>query len=553
MSEKKILVVDDDDDVRVVVRAILASAGYDSLDAVNGSEGVERAVSERPDLVLLDVMMPNLSGWEVCATLRSLPETAAIPIVMLTVKSEIRDFVAGRQAGADDFVTKPFTKARLLEAVATALAGRDGTRTEPSGPDVSDLRARGLLLDGLSGLPTVPVVVDALREKLLVDQDLGVLLIDVEAAGPLEDHYGWEVLDEIVRETAKGLRRLVGTLFSTGDVLAVSRPGGSALVAFVALPAGRDEKEASRRLAGKARQLEETLAAVLGDQFIGRIHRRLEVSVAASRLRYDPQVRIERLVYRAIGEAAAAASSREERRAAAQREEFVSILRRKAIETVFQPIRSLATGRVVAWEALSRGPVGTGFESPEVLFEYAAKQGEVLNLEGLCCALSAKRFGSRNGGLLFVNVETDVVNDLARGGLEVLSPLVALGHSVVLEITERGVIPDFEAVRQGVAVLRRSGFRVALDDAGSGHASLHALAELRPDFLKISQSLVTGLHRDGIKNEIVEMLVKLAGRTGAVTIAEGIETEEELAAVKTAGVALGQGFLLGPPAAQPAT
>jgi EAL domain-containing protein (putative c-di-GMP-specific phosphodiesterase class I)/CheY-like chemotaxis protein len=537
MSEKKILVVDDDDDVRVVVRAILASAGYDSLDAVNGSEGVERAVSERPDLVLLDVMMPNLSGWEVCAT----------------VKSEIRDFVAGRQAGADDFVTKPFTKARLLEAVATALAGRDGTRTEPSGPDVSDLRARGLLLDGLSGLPTVPVVVDALREKLLVDQDLGVLLIDVEAAGPLEDHYGWEVLDEIVRETAKGLRRLVGTLFSTGDVLAVSRPGGSALVAFVALPAGRDEKEASRRLAGKARQLEETLAAVLGDQFIGRIHRRLEVSVAASRLRYDPQVRIERLVYRAIGEAAAAASSREERRAAAQREEFVSILRRKAIETVFQPIRSLATGRVVAWEALSRGPVGTGFESPEVLFEYAAKQGEVLNLEGLCCALSAKRFGSRNGGLLFVNVETDVVNDLARGGLEVLSPLVALGHSVVLEITERGVIPDFEAFRQGVAVLRRSGFRVALDDAGSGHASLHALAELRPDFLKISQSLVTGLHRDGIKNEIVEMLVKLAGRTGAVTIAEGIETEEELAAVKTAGVALGQGFLLGPPAAQPAT
>ena len=222
-------------------------------------------------------------------------------------------------------------------------------------------------------------------------------------------------------------------------------------------------------------------------------------------------------------------------------------------ETVFQPIRSLATGRVVAWEALSRGPAGTGFESPEVLFEYAAKQGEVLNLEGLCCSLSARRFGSRDDGLLFVNVETDVVNDLARGGLEVLSPLVALGPSVVLEITERGVIPDFEAFRQGVAVLRRSGFRVALDDAGSGHASLHALAELRPDFLKISQSLVTGLHRDGIKNEIVEMLVKLAGRTGAVTIAEGIETEEELAAVKNAGVALGQGFLLGPPAARPAT
>ena len=551
MSMKKILVVDDDDGVRAFVRTILNSAGYEVLVAVDGSEGIERAVADRPDLVLLDVMMPRLSGWEVCATLRSLSETAATPVVMLTVKSEIRDFVAGRQAGADDFVTKPFTKARLLEAVEAALAGREGARPERRGAEVSERRARGLVFDPLTGLPTVAVVVDALREKLLVDQDLGVFLIDVEAAASLEDHYGWEVLDEIVREAAKGLRRLVGTLFATGDLLAVSRPGGSGLVAFVALPPGESEDEASARLRRKARQLQETLEATLGDRFFGSVHRRLEVSVAGARLRHNPQVRVERLVYRALAEAAAAASSQEEKRVAAQREAFASILRRKSIETVYQPILDLSTGRVVAWEALSRGPAGTGFESPEVLFEYAARHGQVLPLESLCCSLSASRFTAREKGLLFVNVETNVVADLARGGLEVLNPLVPLGTSVVLEITERGVIPDFDGFRKGLAALRRSGFRIALDDAGSGHASLHVLSELRPDYLKISESLVKGLHRDGIKHEIVEMLVRLAGRIGAVTLAEGIETEDELVALKDLGVSLGQGFLLGRPTAHP--
>ena len=235
--------MDDDADVRSVVEAVLSSAGFDALGAADGSEGIERAVLERPDLVLLDVLMPNLSGWEVCATLRSLPETSSIPVVMLTVKSEIRDFVAGRQAGAVDFVTKPFTKARLVEAVESALAGRDDARSGPIGSEMPERRTRGLLLDSLTGLPTIPVVVDALREKLLVDQDLGVLLVDVDAVASLEDHYGWELLDEVVREAAGGLRRLVGTLFSTSDLLAVSRPGSSALVAFVALPSGRGEEE----------------------------------------------------------------------------------------------------------------------------------------------------------------------------------------------------------------------------------------------------------------------------------------------------------------------
>ena len=123
--------MDDDPDLRALVEGQLRAAGYEPSGAANGSEGVERAVADRPDLVLLDVGLPTLSGWEVCATLRSLSETSAIPIVMLTGRSEIRDFVTGRQAGATDFVTKPFSRAKLLETVESALAERDASAPEP--------------------------------------------------------------------------------------------------------------------------------------------------------------------------------------------------------------------------------------------------------------------------------------------------------------------------------------------------------------------------------------------------------------------------------------
>ena len=97
-------------------------------------------------------------------------------------------------------------------------------------------------------------------------------------------------------------------------------------------------------------------------------------------------------------------------------------------------------------------------------------------------------------------------------------------------------------------MLRDLGFRIAIDDAGSGYASLQSIAELRPNYLKISNYLVTGLHTDSIKRDVVEMLVRLAARIDAETVAEGIETEAEMAEVKRLGVTYGQGYLLGRPA-----
>ncbi len=548
-APKKVLVVDDDEAIVLVVQTLLLGAGYEPVVARDGREALELAPRVRPDLVLLDVMMPRISGWEVCATLKALPETASIPVVMLTVKSDIKDLVTGMQVGADDYVGKPFTRQRLLETVARALEGGGESRIAPALPHApADPRARSLVLDAETGLPTVPLVIDTLRDRLLVDQDIGVLYIDFEKYSHIEDSQGWVVFDEVLREGALAVRRLLGTVLSAEDIVAVNRPAGSDFYVFVTMPPGLGPAESIDRLMRKARHVEVAVGQHLNDAFRSRIQQVIGLYVGWARIRHDPQVRLERLVHRGLREAVAVAASKEGERAAVLREQFRDVLVRKRIDTVFQPIVDLATGEVVGHEALSRGPEGTPFQSPEVLFDYALRTDQVWSLERLCMASAARRFRPAGKGLLFVNVETELVHDLKLRGHEVLEPLRGLGTGVVLEITERAAIRDFGLFRESVALLKSLGFEIAIDDAGSGYASLQAIAELRPAYLKVSNTLVTGLPSDGIKRDVVEMLVQLASRIDSRTVAEGIETEAERAELRRLGVSYGQGFLLGRPA-----
>ncbi|MEP6767441.1 MAG: response regulator, partial [Acidobacteriota bacterium] len=232
MTAEKILIVDDDEDILLIVQTILASAGYSAMTAHNGREGVDMALELRPDLILLDVMMPELSGWEVCTTLKNAPETRQIPIAMLTVKSEIRDLITGMQVGADDYITKPFTRRKLLSTVRKLLDDRGEEVPAYIPSENEEVRFKNLLFDGVTELPTVPIIIDALRDRLLDNRDLGVLFIDVEQYSHIEETYGWEVFDALLRHTGKALRRMLGTVFATEDFVAVNRAGGSDFYVF---------------------------------------------------------------------------------------------------------------------------------------------------------------------------------------------------------------------------------------------------------------------------------------------------------------------------------
>jgi DNA-binding response OmpR family regulator len=121
---QRILIIEDELPMRTALKDCLESEGYRVLTATNGASGLQRAIEEKPDLVLLDIMMPQLDGFGVCAELRRLARS--VPILMLTAKGQVEDRVAGLDAGADDYLVKPFSTEELLARVRALLR-----RTEP--------------------------------------------------------------------------------------------------------------------------------------------------------------------------------------------------------------------------------------------------------------------------------------------------------------------------------------------------------------------------------------------------------------------------------------
>lgn len=134
------MVVEDDPSIRRVISIALKSEGYAVVECGSGARAAEIAYVERPDLVLLDVMLPEKDGIAVCRELRMNPETSKLPIVMLTAKVEERDIIQGLDAGADDYVTKPFSKSVLLARLRSALRRNEGSAE-------ACLKHKGLVLD----------------------------------------------------------------------------------------------------------------------------------------------------------------------------------------------------------------------------------------------------------------------------------------------------------------------------------------------------------------------------------------------------------------------
>jgi two-component system alkaline phosphatase synthesis response regulator PhoP len=121
MGKARILVVDDEEDIREMIRYSLSQEGYQVVSVESGEEAIDTARKHVPDVVLLDLMLPGVDGLEVCRQLKRMPETAHIPIVMITAKGEDIDIIIGLECGADDYVIKPFSSRVLLARIKTIL------------------------------------------------------------------------------------------------------------------------------------------------------------------------------------------------------------------------------------------------------------------------------------------------------------------------------------------------------------------------------------------------------------------------------------------------
>jgi EAL domain-containing protein (putative c-di-GMP-specific phosphodiesterase class I)/CHASE3 domain sensor protein len=225
-----------------------------------------------------------------------------------------------------------------------------------------------------------------------------------------------------------------------------------------------------------------------------------------------------------------------------ERRRIETMIAARAFRPVFQPIVDLATGGTVGFEALTRFDDGS---PPDIMFAAALECGMGIELE--IATLEAAVRESRQlapGAWLSLNVSPTLL--ALRCGLDRL--MAERAGQIVVEITEHEVILAYGPLREAMVELGPR-VRLAVDDAGAGVANFNHLVELRPSFVKIDASLVRGVDADPSRRAVVVGLIHFAAEAGCEVIAEGIETEAERATVAELGVTLGQGYLLGRPAA----
>ncbi|WP_305045985.1 response regulator [Geoalkalibacter sp.] len=131
MSNENVLVIEDEEDILALVHYNLAREGYTVTPVTTGEEGLKAAARQRPDLILLDLMLPGMDGLEICRRLKKNPETASVPIIMVSARGEEADVVAGLELGAEDYVTKPFSNKVLLARIKTVLRRREREAQPP--------------------------------------------------------------------------------------------------------------------------------------------------------------------------------------------------------------------------------------------------------------------------------------------------------------------------------------------------------------------------------------------------------------------------------------
>ena len=213
----------------------------------------------------------------------------------------------------------------------------------------------------------------------------------------------------------------------------------------------------------------------------------------------------------------------------------------------YQPIFDLKDNGVVGVEALAR------FTSPpdrstDTWLAEAEAVGRLLELE-LACLRTALRDLDRLPEDTYLSLNVSPATAIAPELHEVLDGLPA--ERVVLEMTEHARVDDYPALKAALAVFRERGFRLAIDDAGAGFASLRHIVLLHPDFIKLDMTLTRDVHVDATRRALVVALVAFGSQIGARVVAEGVETPEQLATLLEAGVHFGQGFYLARPQALP--
>lgn len=379
---------------------------------------------------------------------------------------------------------------------------------------------------------------------------MGVVYLQLGRFAGVESLYGWELYDRVLRLTATSLRDDLQTSALKAQHLSLSFNGCDGFCLLFDLsgrPAHRHaallEPEARRFRQGVLRRLRQALGRIAVDL--------MSVYVGVASVADDPRVRPSRNLARGVLEAMRAAEALQTDARKGRVESLKEILSRRELRTVWQAVQGLSDRRVLGYEALIRGPVGSDLEMPDGLFTVAREGDMLLELENLCLeTIFSSLPRAVRSSVLFVNASARLLTHPVFLDERNLSEMQRAHGNIVIEVSEKEIVWNYVAFREVLERLRAAGFRFAIDDAGSGYSGLETILQLRPEYIKVADSIVRNVHQDAIKREVLSSLLSLGRQIGALLVAEGIESEEELRSLSALGLPFGQGFYFGRPAAR---
>jgi len=586
-AKADIFLVDDTPENLRLLSTALMQRGYKVRSAIDGSMALMGATAAPPDLILLDVNMPGLNGYEVCRRLKMNPITREIPVVFISALDEVMDKVQAFAVGGVDYITKPFQfeevlarienqltirrLSRSLQALNAELEQRVRDRTAALEQEIQERkRAQDQLLylalhDPLTNLPNRTSFLETVQRALARAQAqpgyrFAVLFLDCDRFKTINDSLGHSVGDELLVAIAARLRESL----RPEDTLA--RLGGDEFI--ICLEAIADLNQAKDLAQHLNRQLQLPFHPRGYEVFINA-----SIGIVLGDASYESAEHLLRNADTAMYQAKALGRGRYQVFDPSMHLRALSRLRlendlRRAIERrefylCYQPAISLRTGKISSLEALVRWQHPERGLVPPAEFIPAAEETGAIAAIGDWVLVEAcrqlRRWQEQGLAPLDLSVSVNIsVRQLAqRDLLATLDAVLAASQlpptCLILEVTESVLIDSPESALAIFEQLRSRQIQLSLDDFGTGYSSLSYLHRFAIDILKIDRSFISRMDA-GCKNlEIVQAIISLSHNLGMEAIAEGIETAEQLAQLRALGCDRGQGYFFAPPLSPAAT
>jgi|KBSSwiStaDraftv2_1062776.scaffolds.fasta_scaffold111188_1 diguanylate cyclase (GGDEF)-like protein len=537
-----LLVVDDDAMNRDALSRRITGAGYAVLVAESGPQALEIVRTQRVDLVLLDVMMPEMSGVETLRRLRQQRSVADLPVIMVTAKTGSEDVVEALEVGANDYITKPVDFSVAVARIRTQLTAR---RADP-----------------LTGLPNRVLFMDRLEQLLRRAKSSGhhafaVFFLDIDRFKIINDSLGHVAGDELLVAVSRRLEqslRASDTIARFDGDCTLARLGGDEFT--ILLDRVRTEADAKmvaeRLLSAVTRPFD-----VQGRTVVVSISMGIVMAAARYELPEEMVRDADTAMYRAKALGKARCEVFDTSMLAAAEERLLvetglrHALERGEFEVHYQPIVTLAEARLAGFEALLRWRHPTrGLLSPDQFIPTAEETGLIIPVGAWVLGEACRQMRAWDDEFpgcsdLVINVNLSAkqcleptLGDTVR---RVLRETGLAPRRLKLEITESIVLEDSRIVLEVLNGLRDIGVQLGLDDFGMGYSALSYLQRLPLQTLKIDRSFVNGIRETG-NMEIIRAIISMAAGLSMDVTAEGVETADQAAQLNGMACEFGQGF-----------